>query len=364
MSERLLVDWGVAERAADLVGGLGGPFDDPEGNGAEAFAAAELESACSEALRSVSEYTGLAPAGPTPAPELVDRREWARNGLDALALAARPLEERLAEELSLPGPFGAAARGIVGAGTGAEAGVAVGYAARRVLGQYDAAVLGPERPARLLFVGQNLAVARRQLDADGALFLRWIALHETTHVAQFEGVDWLLGHVRALVSRVIAGAAEGIDARGLASRVSGMLRSRPGELGRALLRGELLHVLSDPTQRALLDRLQATMAAIEGHAEHVMDACGTALDPRLGELRRRLDARRARRSGLGEVLARLLGLDLKLRQYERGKAFCDAVTRAGGEAALARLWRSPENLPEPAELDRPREWLDRVSAAG
>ena len=118
-----------------------------------------------------------------PAAEVVDRRGWAEGALGTLAFAAEPLERRLAEELTMPGPLGGVARRVVGGGAGIEAGVAVGYAARRVLGQYDVAVFGPARPGRLLFVGDNMESARLELGADRSLFLRWIALHETTHVA-------------------------------------------------------------------------------------------------------------------------------------------------------------------------------------
>ena len=52
-------------------------------------------------------------------------------------------------------------------------------------------------------------------------------------------------------------------------------------------------------------------------------------------------------------MERLLGLDLKLRQYELGKAFCDAVVGAGGIEALNRVWRAPAALPDERELRDP-----------
>ncbi len=195
------------------------------------------------------------------------------------------------------------------------------------------ALFGPGRPARLLFVPANLEAARRSLDAERELFLRWVALHETTHVIQFERVEWLTAHLRGLAASLIAGAAEGFDAGALA-RLGRRLVRDPRELVRAALRGELARTLADPARRSTFDRLQATMTVIEGHAEHVMDACAAMLDPGLGELRRRLDARRAARSGLGDLIARLLGIDLKLRQYQRGKAFCDRVADEAGPEAL------------------------------
>ena len=113
-------------------------------------------------------------------------------------------------------------------------------------------------------------------------------------------------------------------------------------------------LLADPEQAARLDRLQATMAVIEGHAEHVMDACAADLGPDLTELRRKLDERRERRGGLGEVLARLLGLEAKLRQYELGKRVLRWRRRAqAGPKLCAWCGALPADLPSLEELEDP-----------
>jgi uncharacterized protein (DUF2342 family) len=53
---------------------------------------------------------------------------------------------------------------------------------------------------------------------------------------------------------------------------------------------------------------------------------------------------------------------MKLRQYELGKAFCDAVVEAEGPAALHRVFESPAMLPTLTELEDPRGWLRRTGA--
>jgi coenzyme F420 biosynthesis associated uncharacterized protein len=354
-----VVDWGLGERAAaTVIAGL--PGRGPAAPDPDRYRAAEVEAACAEAISTAAAYAGLGTVEHPPPPELIDRRAWARNALATLAEAAEPLEARLADDLGLPGPLGTIARRGVGAAVGTEVGLAAGYAARRVLGQYDLALFGPPRPARLLFVAENMDAARRNLEADREIFLRWVALHETTHVIQFERVEWLAAHMRSLAGRLVEGAAEGLGAAGLTAIGRRLIRD-PREFVRALLRGELARTLADPERRRLLDRLQATMSVIEGHAEHVMDACAAEHGPALAELRRRLDERRARRGGLGELIARLLGIDLKLRQYEDGKAFCDAVVEEAGPEALRLVWRSEADLPDLDELESPRRWLDRVA---
>jgi coenzyme F420 biosynthesis associated uncharacterized protein len=350
-ARRPLVDWSLARRTAGAIAGGGGG----------SYPAAELRAACDESLGPAAAYSRLSVPAKPPVAELLDRREWSANALATLAAAAEPLERRLGDELSLPGPLGPVARAVVGSGAGIEAGVAVGYAARRVLGQYDVALFGAERAARLLFVGENIESARVELDAERSLFVRWIALHETTHVLQLEGVPWLVPHLRGLASELIEGAAEEIDPQAVRALIKRAARN-PREVISTLMRGELLDAITSPERRATLDRLQATMSVIEGHAEHVMDACAADLDPRLYELRDRLEARRDR-GGLADAVARLLGFELKLRQYRLGKRFCDAIAERGGPDAVAAVWRSPEALPDLGELERPGAWLDRVGDA-
>jgi coenzyme F420 biosynthesis associated uncharacterized protein len=131
----------------------------------------------------------------------------------------------------------------------------------------------------------------------------------------------------------------------------------------ALRQGDLISIVTTKAERETLDRVQAVMAVIEGHAEHVMDAVAPDLVPSLARLRLALDRRRRSQSGLSRLLGRLLGLDLKLRQYEQGKRFCDAVVDQAGVAALHHVFSSPEALPTLQELGNPRAWLDRTAPA-
>ena len=353
MSRRGFVDWGLAQRIAT---GLAG-----EGGAPGPFSQSAVDSAAADALTLVLDYTLLRPASALPSPELVDRTEWTRVGMRTLREVSEQLEERLSDGLRLPGPLGSVARSLAGAATGAEAGVAVGYGARRVLGQYDVALVGPDREPRLLFVGENLASAHAELGGDPDLFLRWIAIHETTHAVQFASVEWLRPHVAELIVRLIAGASARLDVHSLRRLAGRLLRADPRAAVRTVLRGDVARLLAGPEQAVILDRLQVVMSVIEGHAEHVMDAAAAGEDSGYRRLRERLDARRSRRGGLGEAIARLLGMELKLRQYRVGKAFCDGVVEEGGVEALNEVWRGPDALPSSAELTRPRDWLARVA---
>jgi coenzyme F420 biosynthesis associated uncharacterized protein len=352
VTDEALVDWALAERIAGAVARTGASAPDQRRLELDA-----VRAACDEATDAARAYTRLTP-GELPEPELVGRKDWTLAGLRTLREAVGEIETRVAAQLTLPGPLGRAARAVAGAAAGAEAGVAVGYAARRVLGQFDIPVAGPDRPARLLFVEPNLASVRAELRAETRPFLLWIATHELTHALQFGGIPWLAGHVRAQVRELLELSTRDLDLPQLARR---LLRSDPRRLLRSALRGELVRLLADTHQREAFDRLQATMSVIEGHAEHVAEACAAELDPRVLALQRAAEERRRERGGLGEAIGRMLGMDLKLRQYRLGKAFCDGAVAAGGQGALRTLWTGPESLPTLAELERPADWLARVT---
>jgi coenzyme F420 biosynthesis associated uncharacterized protein len=209
-------------------------------------------------------------------------------------------------------------------------------------------------------VAPNLLKAVETMEVPREAFLGWVTIHEVTHAHQFTGVPWLRDHLGGLLREYLSTVDVRIE-RGAA----GGLPSMP-DIGRFVERfrdGGLAALVQTREQRDLMDRVQATMALIEGHAEHVMDALAPELIEGFDGLRAAMDRRRRNRSAAERMLHRLLGLEMKLRQYELGKSFCDAVVAAGGPGALARAWDSPDALPTLAELEHPADWLARAPAA-
>lgn len=350
MSEGL-VDWGLAARVAGALAGSGPTWDGDE---------EELRAESNRAAGLVRRYTGLRPKSGIPSAELVDRDEWARVNIESFRSLSTRVEEHLQERMNGSGKGGGGLqRTIVRAATGAEVGLAVGYLSQRVIGQYDVALIGPARAPRLLFVGPNLSAARSRLDVDRDLFLRWIALHETTHAVHFASVPWLRDHIGGIAEELFEKAALEVKPSELLGK---LVRLNPKELVRAATSGELAHLLWPEPQRRLVDRLTATMTLVEGYAEHVMDAVGDQLDPGYTDLRRALDADRERRGLLDSIVSKVLGLEMKLAQYRRGKAFADEVVSRRGIRGLNRAWQGPDSLPRPGELDSPEEWIERVGA--
>jgi coenzyme F420 biosynthesis associated uncharacterized protein len=345
-----MVDWSLARQVARLAAG----------SGDEGPPQADVAGLCLEMEAHVAAYTGLSPGAAMPAAELVGRGEWASVNLDSLAQLLDPVAERLERRLDFAGPLAGALKAGAAATVAAEAGLVIGYVAQRVLGQYEVSLLGGDAPPRLLFVGPNLRKAVRELEVDPDSFHRWICAHELTHVFQFQGVDWLRDHLGGMVRRYLSTVEVRIE-RGAAGGLPSI--PDPAKLVDAFRDGGLAALVQTKEQRALMARIQSAMAVVEGYSEHVMDAIAAEAIPGHEALRSAMDARRRSRSAPERLIERLLGLDLKLRQYEQGKGFCDAVAAEAGVEALNRVWESPEALPTAAELEHPLDWLARLGPA-
>ena len=266
-----------------------------------------------------------------------------------------PVADKLGQGM---GPLSGAVSAASGALLAVEVGAVSGMLAQRVLGQYEFPILEPEAPARLLFVSPNLAVAASALDAEPDELLRWVALHEVTHALQFGGVPWLRPHIATMV-RELLGGLQVDPVRLMKLPDTSDFRSIVDKIRE----GDLATLIVGPERRAALDAMQAFMAVLEGYAEHVMDEVGAEILPNLPELRGAMDRRRRDRSGLLRIFEKLIGMDMKLRQYELGKKFCDAVAKAGGIAALNRVWEGPAQMPTLAELEDPDAWMARTGPA-
>ncbi len=232
----------------------------------------------------------------------------------------------------------------------AEAGLVMGYVSQRVLGQYELALLAPDVPPRLLFVTPNLEKAAREMEVDRESFEGWVAAHEVTHVVQFGAVPWLREHLGDLLRRYM----ETVDVR-IGRGSAGALPRLPNpiKLVERFAEGGLAALVQTRTQRRLMSRLQATMAVVEGYSEHVMDAVAPGLVSEHEGLRDAMERRRGSRSAPERVLSRLLGLDMKMRQYEEGLRFCDAVVAEHGIDGPQSRLAEPRRAAQPHRAPAP-----------
>jgi coenzyme F420 biosynthesis associated uncharacterized protein len=329
----------------------------------------------------VAAETGLELPG-DPTVGVISRRQWVEANVTAFTALLAPLRAAIDDAIDedngsdgTGGSIGSGASsedGVVDDGAadggtrrslgsrflGAELGAVLGFLSRRVLGQYELVVPAGDADVgdTVYFVGANVLAMERSHEFRPSHFRFWVALHECAHRAQFTGVPWMREYFLSLVDELTGtnvrepGRMARIAAEVMAARERG--ESPIGETG-------LLGLLASNDQREVLDRVQALMSLLEGHGHVVMDRLGAREIVDVDRMSRVLTARR--KDPRAAAIMRLIGMEMKLRQYELGASFIRGVESKASWDALAMAWESPESLPTLAEIEDPGAWLDRMA---
>lgn len=345
------VDWGTAGRVARALSGKE-PFADSYLRDALHTDFVELTA---EAETLVGEFTGLVAPGRAVG-GVVDRHGWIDANLVSMRRLLTPFVDRLGSRVTNT-PFAPVGKHAAGG----EMGVLLGYMSQRVLGQYD--LLVPEETDAgdvVYYVGPNVLAIEKRFAFRPRDFRRWIAIHELTHRAQFTAVPWLRPYCLSLVERTFAMVEPDprVLVRALARAAEALSRGRNpfDEAG-------LLGLFASDEQRAVLDDVQALMSLLEGHGNWVMNALGRRHVHGVERMERVLQSRREVK-GVSGQFQKIIGMEMKLRQYALGERFLDAVVEQAGAGAIEAAWAGPEALPTLAELHDPSAWLVRTSGTG
>ncbi|GLX11214.1 MULTISPECIES: zinc-dependent metalloprotease [Microbispora] len=315
----------------------------------------ELRRLSRDAEGHVREFTRIDSATPEAA-TVVDRPGWIRANVDGFRVVLEPLTQKMS---NMPAVVGAVGSRI----TGLEVGAVLAFLASRVLGQYE--LFLPPDPSgnaptgRLTLVAPNIVHAERELGVDPRDFRLWVCLHEETHRVQFTGVPWLREYVRGQMTEFLL--ASEMDLATLLER----LRAASDAVADAFRGGEgnLIEAIQTPEQKAVLDRVTAVMTLVEGHGDYVMDAVGPSVVPSVAEIRAKFQRRREGGSRFDQLVRRLLGIELKMKQYAEGSHFVRTVVDEAGMESFNKVWTSPETLPDRGEIADPHAWMSRVLAS-
>ena len=347
------VAWDLAAKVAVRVGGRD-PF---ERSYHLDSLAPDFEELTAEAEALVTEETGLVPPSPARA-RVVDRADWVHANVASFRRLLAPLTDRLGDRLPSTGLAATATRTV----TAVELGTMLGWMSTRVLGQYDLLLVegeDEEHQDLVYYVGPNVLALEKRFAFPPREFRLWLALHEVTHRAQFTGVPWLRPHFLSLVQRSLDAVDPDpkrfVDALG---RVVEDMRSGRNPLDE----GGIAALLAGPEQRDLFGRIGGMMSLLEGHGDVTMDRAGADQIPNAERFGQVLRQHRQQLNPATKFLQKLIGLEAKMKQYEQGEQFIEAVESVGGTALLDRAWETPEHLPLLTEIRNPDAWIDRIRA--
>jgi putative hydrolase len=337
----------------------------------------------------VAEVTGRAVDEPVRV-EPLNRAQWSRRFLDD----ERPLLERLSGSIGAAlqaqlGELDADGEGLADLGLpqvpgmspdamlrqmmsmmgpmllGMMAGSTAGHLATRAMGHYELPLPRPTGgPLTMVLSNVDAFADDWSLPRDGIRL--WVCLSDVAH-HQVLSIPHVRAHLDDLLSQYVSAFSEDpreIERRMESLGIEGLDGGSEPEL-EALQRlagnpEVLLGAMQSDEQRALVPRLEAVVATVEGYVDWVLDRIGGRLVPDYERATEALRRRRVEAGPASRFVERLFGLELSQATFDRGAAFVDGIVARAGEAALAELWSSPDTLPTPAELDAPGLWLARV----
>ncbi len=347
------VDWELAERVAIKIATRGEVVDE--------YALAKMSDDFSHmtprAEKLVGEETGLWSLQGEARSRLVSRPDWIRANIASFQRLLRPVVDKL-DDVS-DGPMGDAARRF----SGAQVGGVLGWMSTRVLGQYDLLLTEDENPEdqdMVYYVGPNVLALERRNGFNGEQFRLWLALHETTHRAQFTGVPWLRDYFVSLVNDTLDNVDP--DAGRFMDAAKELVAAKRNGTD-PMANGGLPALIAGPEQKVVLDKIAGMMSLLEGHCDVTMDRAGLGIVTDAEYFAETLRTRRESAKGLTRMVQKLVGLEAKLNQYAAGEAFIAHIEEhGGGKRTIDHAWADANSLPTIAEIRDPELWLERVAS--
>lgn len=286
------------------------------------------------------------------------RAEWIVETLDVWKRLVEPvagstvtaLGNALPEEArAMAGPL----LGMLGKATGAmvatQVGQGVGGLAGDVLGASDIGLpLGPAGKAALLPL--NVAAFAEELDVSADDVLLYLALREAAHQRLFAHVPWLREHLIGAVADYGSGIE--INTAGIEEKLRGIDPMNPAAMQEAM-EGGLFDLSKSPAQQAALERLEVTLALVEGWVDEVVGQATHERMPSAAKLQEAVRRRRAAGGPAEQTFATLVGLELRPRRLRDASTLWGSLRTRQGIEGRDGVWMHPDLLPSGADLDDP-----------
>lgn len=290
------------------------------------------------------------------------RAEWVVGTIDVWKVLVEPMAAQAVGSIGDALPEQAKAMGgplveMMGRATGAmlasQIGQGVGGLAGEVLSASDIGLpLGPTGKAAL--VPANIAAFAEGLDVPAGDVLLYLALREAAHQRLFAHVPWLRDHLVGAVADYARGID--IDMGAIQERLQGQLGNiDPSNLAdlQQAMEGGLFEIEASPAQKAALERLEVTLALVEGWVDEVVGQATADRMPSAAKLAEAVRRRRASGGPAEQTFATLVGLELRPRRLRDASTLWGSLRQRQGAEGRDGVWMHPHLLPTAADLDDP-----------
>jgi len=299
------------------------------------------------------------------------RAEWVVGTTDVWKVLVEPIAESSVNALSGALPEEAQAMsgpllGILGRAVGGllaqQVGSGLGVLATEVLSVSDIG-LPLAAPGRAAIVSANVSAFADGLDVTEEDVLLYLALREAAHQRLFAHVPWLRDHLIGAVADYARGIE--INAEGMQSRIEEQMRgvdpTNPESM-QQLLEGGMFDLPRSPAQDAALQRLEVTLALVEGWVDEVVGQATAQRMPAAGKLQEAFRRRRAAGGPAEQTFATLVGLELRPRRLRDASTLWGSLRTRQGTEARDGVWMHPDLLPTATDLDDPLGFREGATA--
>ena len=287
------------------------------------------------------------------------RAEWVVETIERWKVLVEPIagsatssvEQAMPEEMrAMAGPLIAMLSKASGAMVASQVGSGLGALAGEVLSASDIGLpLGPTGKAALL-PGNVEAFAAEVPDVTHDDVLLYLALREAAHQRLFAGVPWLRDHLIGAVADYGSGVE--INTSGMEEKLRGLDLTNPQAM-QEVLSGGLFDLEPSPTQKAALERLEVTLALVEGWVDEVVSQATAERMPAASKLQETVRRRRGAGGPAEQTFATLVGLELRPRRLRDASTLWGSLRSRQGAEARDGVWMSAHLLPTAADLDDP-----------
>ena len=299
------------------------------------------------------------------------RAEWIVGTADVWKVLVEPIADGSVQALgnvlpeearAMSGPLLGILGKAVGAMLASQVGSGLGALASEVLSVSDIGLpLAPTGKAAL--VPANVATFAEGLDVSSDDVLLYLALREAAHQRLFAHVPWLREHLIGAVADYARGIE--INAEGMQSRIEEQMRGidpMNPESMQGLLDGGLFDLPQSPAQAAALQRLEVTLALVEGWVDEVVGQATAERMPAATKMQEAVRRRRAAGGPAEETFATLVGLELRPRRLRDASTLWGSLRTRQGTEARDGVWMHPDLLPTAADLDDPLGFREDAAA--
>ena len=299
------------------------------------------------------------------------RAEWIVGTTEVWKVLVEPIAESSVQALSgalgddaqaMAGPMLGILGKAVGGMLASQIGSGLGALAAEVLSVSDIGV-PLAAPGKAAIVPANVGAFTEGLDVTEDDVLLYLALREAAHQRLFAHVPWLREHLIGAVADYARGLE--INAEGMRSRIeeqmSGIDPANPESM-QQLLEGGMFDVPRSPAQEAALQRLEVTLALVEGWVDEVVGQATAERMPSAGRLQEAFRRRRAAGGPAEQTFATLVGLELRPRRLRDASTLWGSLRTRQGIEARDGVWMHPDLLPSAADLDDPLGFREDAAA--